>query len=89
MTSGYDPRLRFRLYLGGRLAAEHWLDATNPDHLDHTDTLRRHHKQATDRADADGTPWLIEIYDPAKPPATAYLRYGTATGAHVTLQRPR
>jgi hypothetical protein len=82
----YDHRLRYRLYLNGKLAAEYWLDATNPDRETHADTIREHLKQATDRAFADGTPWLIETYDPAEPPAAAYTRFGTDTDGMVAPQ---
>jgi hypothetical protein len=69
--------MRFRLWVGGELADEVWIDSTNPD----ADALMarfgtRQGKSAAEAA-AAGRRWLVEVYDPALPEDHAYLRFGT------------
>jgi hypothetical protein len=74
-----DPRLRFRVWTGGVLADEHWLD---PDTTSPAEVDAASDRQAAivARASREGVPWLVEIYDPA---AGAYTRWGTDTDGMV------
>lgn len=83
MTDPGDPRLRFRIYLDGKLHDERWLDSSNPDYLEHVAAAQRDHAAIAQQADDDGVPWCVETYDPAKPPRTAYMRIGTDTAAMI------
>lgn len=73
----YDPRMRFRVWIAGRLADEAWVDTSRPDAQEHIDTTRDHHWSLVEQADRDGQVWLVEIYDPDKPEEEAYMRMGT------------
>jgi hypothetical protein len=74
--------LRFRVYVSGELADEDWA-ATATE----SGALQLRHKTLTDAADRDGTPWLIEVYDPDMPEDEAYLRIGTDRG-RMTMPLP-
>lgn len=73
-----DSRLRFRLFLGGELFDETWIDAANATEADRVVTATRSmHAEATVEAERAGMLWLIEVYDPSAHPAIAFLRFGT------------
>jgi hypothetical protein len=74
-----DSRLRLRLFIGGTMADEHWIDATDPKAGDLAEATSQLHAAACDEADRQGQLWLIEVYDPSAPPGAAYLRVGTDT----------
>jgi hypothetical protein len=76
VTEGSDPHLRFRVFTGGRLAVEHWFDARTVKPGDVV-AMARDHAHHCREADEAGLPWLVEIYDPARPPDRAYIRWGT------------
>ena len=79
----YDPRLRFRLFVGGQLIDQVWLNADNPADHDRIDEVRDRHDALSVQADADGLPWMVEVYDPALHDREAYLRFGTDTDGMV------
>jgi hypothetical protein len=74
-----DPRLRFRVWVAGVLADEHWLDADNTAPAE-VDAASDRQAAIVAGANRDGTPWLVEIYDPA---AGAYTRWGTDAAGMV------
>jgi len=78
----HDPEtsLRFRLYIGGKVQAEQWIDATDPDAGDVAEVTSMFHADACRAADSEGFPWVIEVYDPTADPEVAYLRFGTDIG---------
>lgn len=74
-----DPRLRIRVWVNRTMQAEEWINAADPGVLAAAEALRDTHESLVAAAHAEGLPWLVEIYDPAEPPASAYLRFGTDT----------
>jgi hypothetical protein len=82
-----DPRLRFRVYVDGRLRVETWIDCIDADASAAADEAARLHAAITDAAAAAGSVWLTEVYDPDQPEANAYLRFGTDR-AGMTAPRP-
>lgn len=68
--------MRFRLWVAGKLVDEAWVDCSNPDAEHHVDNVRDRHQALADRAARADEPWLVEVYDPAKPEGWAYLRFG-------------
>jgi hypothetical protein len=83
-----DPRLRLRLLIAGRVADETWLDADDPDAQRLADITTAVHSEGVDACREYEVPWLIEVYRPAEPAASAYLRVGSdvaAMAAPVTL----
>jgi hypothetical protein len=72
-----DARLRFRVYLGGVLADEVWIDAADPGSRDLATMTAIMQADICQRAALDGVPWLLEVYDPGSPAGSAYLRLGT------------
>lgn len=79
MTHPPDNRLRLRLFIDSRLADEVWLNADDPHAPAKAERTALAHTAAADQADADGQPWMTEVYDPAADPDRAYLRIGTDT----------
>lgn len=77
VTGGADPRLRFRMWVDGRLVDEMWVDAGNPDAERITDAARDRHQAMAARADRDDLVWLVEVFDPGELPERAYVRMGT------------
>jgi hypothetical protein len=69
-----ELRLRLRVYVDGEIADETWLPGDVPNAG--KDAGHRH-RAITDAANAAGKLWLVELYDPAEPEETAYMRYGT------------
>lgn len=74
--------LRFRLYVGGRLAVEYWAG------LGHDPELAELGKQAAERlgelAHSRGVGWLFEVHDPDESdPTIRTQRYGTDTAGMV------
>lgn len=84
-TGDRDPRLRLRLFVGGQLADETWIDADAPDANDLITAVMRLHQEAAEAAQAAGTPWMIEAFDPEAPVGSAYVRLGTDSSL---MQRP-
>lgn len=72
-----DPRIRFRLYIDGKLDAEAWVDTTDDDHAAQNAAIQQDHQQRAHAAEAAGQVWCAEVYDPAAPTDRAYLRMGT------------
>jgi hypothetical protein len=72
-----DARLRFRVYLGGVLADEVWIDAADPGSRDLATMTAIMQADLCQRAALDGVPWLLEVYDPGAPPGASCLRLGT------------
>jgi hypothetical protein len=72
-----DPRLRFRIYVDGALAVETWINSVDADADAAAANAAELHAAVTNAAAAAGSLWLTEVYDPAQPPANAYLRFGT------------
>ena len=72
-----DPRLRFRLWIDGELLDEVWIDSNDADADEQATAVQKRHEQLAAEADGYGYPWLIEVYDPAEPSETAYVRFGT------------
>lgn len=71
-----EARLRFRVWIAGRLACEHWFDALNADPAEVAEVAAQHGTLAAD-ADDHGWPWLVEVYDPAQLAGREYHRWGT------------
>lgn len=74
-----DSRLRFRVYIGGELADEHWLDALAPGAAGQMAAVRARHLALTEDAAEAGEPWLVEVFDPGEAGDRAYIRLGTDT----------
>lgn len=70
--------LRFRVFVGGKLAAEDRLYDS-----DDWGAAARRHSDICRAADDLGQPWLIEIFNPQAPPNQAFVRWGTDTGGMV------
>jgi hypothetical protein len=66
-----DPRLRFRVWIGGKLIREDWTASPAEGRR-----LADEHRALVDAAT---DPWLIEVYDPDQPAQIAHLRFGTDT----------
>ena len=82
-----DPRLRFRIWVAGRLADEAWLDTTHPDAQAQTEAIQLRQAGIAEAAHEARQPWLAEVYDPAKPDDAAYIRWGTDTeGMHEPVE---
>jgi len=83
----HDPMtsLRFRIYIGGELTLEQWIDANDPASGDLAATTADLHAAACAQAEERGELWLLEVYDPAAQDST--LRIGTDTTA-MTLPVP-
>jgi hypothetical protein len=73
-TGPVEIRLRLRVYVDGKLADEQWLPGDTPNVG--KDAGHRH-REITEQATRDGLLWLVEMFDPNEPEATAYMRYGT------------
>ena len=70
--------LRIRLYVGGELADELWVsDQANAGRAG------PRHMAAALEADRDGKTWMVEVFDPAAPPDSAYMRFGTDAAGMV------
>ena len=66
------------MWVAGQLLDESWVNvAADPDALAAGDVLSVRHIALTRAADEAGQRWLVEIYDPDKPEAQAYVRFGT------------
>jgi hypothetical protein len=74
--------LRLRLYIGGMVTDEQWVDSA-----DLVEEIGQRHQDAAAEADARGIAWLVEIYDPAAPQEAAYLRFGTDEAGMVMPQQ--
>lgn len=77
MTGG--KRLRLRVFTGGTLADEQWIDTASPDCLRRAEETRNRHVALVEQAVRDGRPWLVETYDPDQPEESRYIRVGTDT----------
>lgn len=72
-----DPRVRFRVYIAGKLTAESWLDTSNPDYGRMSADIGDAHAELVNAAETRGQLWLIESYQPGLPEHRAYTRMGT------------
>jgi hypothetical protein len=68
------PRVRFRIYVAGRVAAEAHADGGAVRDIER---IGDEHLAIAIAAHDTGQPWLVEVYDPAEPPDERYLRFGT------------
>lgn len=76
-------RVRLRVFVGGELADELWVDP------DASDEEQRGHIVAAQTAADAGLPWMVELHDPSLPPDQAYMRFGTdPRGMLVPLPLP-
>jgi hypothetical protein len=72
--------LRFRVFVGGALKHEEWLEIEDMGQTRGEMAARaiaaveRHAQIAFSEP---GRPWMIEVYDPDQPPDRAYTRLGT------------
>lgn len=82
-----DPRMRLRLWVDAELVDETWIDCGNPDAEKHFDALMDRYERTTLAVHQMDRPWLIELYDPARPEHEAYTRFGSDT-AGMTDPRP-
>jgi hypothetical protein len=82
-TTHPDNRLRLRLWIGGELRDEVWITADDPGALTKATLTGSVHIAAVERAEAAGSRWLVEVYDPDAPEGEAYLRFGTDTAGMV------
>lgn len=69
-----DPRMRWRVWIAGELVSTTWIDTTDADAADQVDKLRKLHQRM---CLSSGLPWMVELYDPAEPEVSAFLRFGT------------
>jgi hypothetical protein len=74
----HEDRVRFRVWVDAQLVNEVWLDARDTAALHQVEQVWQRHQDAVGKAEADGTPWVIEIYDSSLPEDQA-LRFGTDT----------
>jgi len=72
-----ETSLRFRIFVGGRLTLEQWIDAADPASGDLAAATADLHATACTQADAAGQTWQLEVFDPAVP--DVLLRIGTDT----------
>jgi hypothetical protein len=72
-----DPRLRFRMWVGGHLVCDGWVDTSQPGAQQQVDTIQAGQLERAEAASAAGARWLIEVYNPEAPEDQAYLRFGT------------
>lgn len=70
-----ERRLRVRLYIGGELCFEEWVDASGIDKA-----AQRH---AAQQLKHPGKEWNVEVFDPTEPENEAYLRFGSSTEGMV------
>lgn len=77
MTGG--KWLRLRVFTGGTLADEQWIDTASPDCLRLAEETQKRHVALVEQAVRDGRPWLVETYDPGQPEGSRYIRVGTDT----------
>jgi hypothetical protein len=70
-------KLRLRLWIGGKLFDETWIDARDPDAGQTAELVSIMHTDAVRIADDNGTPWLAEVFDPEAPEEAGCLRWGT------------
>lgn len=75
----HEDRVRFRVWVDAQLVDEVWVDARGTG-LHQVEQVWQRHQDAVGKAQADGKPWVIEIYDPSLPEDQA-LRFGTDTSA--------
>jgi len=78
--------LRLRLWIGGELRDELWINADDPNVSELTDATSAYHLRVTEMAEAAGVPWMTEVYDPAAAPDRAYLRIGTDAAGMIDPQ---
>jgi len=72
-----DPRLRFRIWVDGRLRDEAWIDTTDPGRQAKVEAVQLRQAGIARQASEDKLLWMSEVYDPAQPDNTAYIRWGT------------
>lgn len=72
----HESRVRFRVWIDGQLVDELWVDARDSTRLHRVEQVWQRHQDLVGKAEADGRPWAIEIYDPSRPEDQA-LRFGT------------
>ena len=77
MSGPADPRLRLRLYIDGAVFDEVWIDVSHADAQLRMDAAQHRHLALTGQAADRGQRWMVEVYDPARPEAEAYMRFGT------------
>lgn len=87
MTDVDDPRMRFRVWIAAKLVDQTWVDTTNPEADEIVDNIKARHAAIVDQACRAGKPWLVEVYDPAKPEAEAYFRFGDDTAGMTDPRR--
>lgn len=69
--------LRLRLWIGGELRDEVWIDSADANSAELASMTAAYHVRITEMAEAAGVVWMTEVYDPAAEPDRAYLRIGT------------
>ena len=72
-----DPRMRFRVWVDGMLVGETWVDARDADAEAQAARISEHHLSIAQLADAVGSLWLVEVFDPARPVHSGAVRWGT------------
>ena len=82
-----DPRLRLRVFVDGYMAAEVWIDSSDPDARQVMTAVQHQHQVIVQAAHIAGLPWMLEVYDPELPEGCAYLRVGTDTRGMVVPLR--
>jgi hypothetical protein len=75
MDSRIDPRIRFRLRVDGKVVDETWIDAGNPDCVQHANRLAIRHNVLAIEAERAGRRWEVETYDPALPDGANTFRF--------------
>lgn len=78
-----DPRLRFRIWIEGKLIDEAWISVEEAGAEHQFAAIMGGHMALVETATNHGSMWLIECYDPAKPRDEAYLRIGSDTEGMV------
>jgi hypothetical protein len=71
----HDTRLRFRLFVAGEMVRETWIDAASTGGQRSGLITAADHITLRNKAEADGQPWMVEVFDPAA--EDGYLRFGT------------
>lgn len=80
VVDGHEDWLRFRVWVAAQLVDQVWLDARDTAGLHQVEQVWQRHQDFIAQAEADGKPWVIEIYDASQPEDQA-LRFGTDKSA--------
>lgn len=70
--------LRLRVWVAGALVDTRWVASEQE-----SGWVATAHGRITEAADRAGVVWMVEVFDPAEPPARAHMRFGTDAAGMV------